>query len=319
MNLLLWIGVFVVSLAVLITAARFFTRSAEIVGLTLGMSSFATGVIIVAVGTSLPELISSVIAVGKGAPEIVAGNIIGSSISNLFMVMSMSIIFSPRTVKLGDQYIFIDLHFLVGSAFLLALVAWDGAIALVEGIILLAGYLTYTLYLLSEGEASQELVTDEKVRAAMHREKVRPKEIGIIAVCAVFIFLGANYTIASLEVIAEHFSISKAIISVTLLSLGTTLPELVVSVSAARQGKADIAVGNVLGSCVFNALAVPGIASLVGPIVVPEEIKALPLPVYLVGTVLFYLITQDKRISRWEGILFFLFYVLFIVKVTGFA
>jgi cation:H+ antiporter len=319
MSLLLWIGVFVISLVVLITAARYFTRSAEIIGLTLGMSSFATGVIIVALGTSLPELISALIAVRKGASEIVAGNIIGSSISNLFLVMSLTTIFSPKPVKLGDQYIFIDLHFLVGAAFLLAIMMWDGVITLIEGLLLLAAYVTYVFYLLNEGDTSRNMVTDQKVEQVRHREKVRVKDLGIIILSAIFIFVGANYTITSLEIIAESFGISKAIISVTLLSLGTTLPEAVVSVSAAREGKADIAVGNVLGSCVFNALGVPGLAVLIGNIAIPPEIAALPLPVYLIGVVLFYLITQDKRISKWEGILFLLFYILFILKVTALA
>jgi cation:H+ antiporter len=122
-----------------------------------------------------------------------------------------------------------------------------------------------------------------------------------------------------LEVIAGALGISKAIISVTLLSLGTTLPEAVVSVAASRQGKADIAIGNILGSCIFNAFSVTGIASLISPIQVPRDLISLSLPVYLVGVVMFYLITQDKRISRWEGMLFLLFYILFVAKIAGIA
>jgi cation:H+ antiporter len=129
--------------------------------------------------------------------------------------------------------------------------------------------------------------------------------------------VGAKYTIQALEVIAAVLQISKAVVSVTLLSLGTTLPEAVVSITASRQGKADIAIGNVLGSCIFNALALPGIVTMIGSVTVPAELLGYPLPIYLTGAAFFYLITQDKRVSRWEGVLFLLFYVLFIGKIAA--
>jgi len=315
--LFFWLGVFAASLFVLIMAARFFTRSAEIIGLTLGMSSFATGVIIVAVGTSLPELIASFIAVSKGASEIVSGNILGSSASNLLFVMSLTTMFSPRSIKLGDQYIFIDLHFLIGSAALLAFIMWDGVIKPTESLLLLGGYIIYTIYLLREGNTEKDLTLDKTVKESAPREKVKPRDIIVIVISTIFIFLGANYTIMALENIADMLQISKAVVSVTVLSLGTTLPEAVVSITASRQGKADIAVGNILGSCIFNAMAVPGLVGLLGPITVPGELLSFPLPIYLTGVLLFYLITQDKRISRWEGALFMLFYLLFIGRVAN--
>jgi cation:H+ antiporter len=317
MSILTWFGIFVASLCVLILAARFFTRSAESIGLALGMSSFATGVIIVAIGTSLPELISSVIAVMKGSSEIVSGNVIGSSISNLFFVLALTAISAPASIRLGEQYIFIDLHFLIGSAFLLALTAWDGQVSRLEALLLLAGYLIYTVHLLKEGKPASDPGDPSAGKA--RRSPVQGKDLLIVGVSAVFIFLGANYTITSLEVIAGSLGISKSVISVTLLSLGTTLPESVVSITAARQGKADIAVGNILGSCIFNAMAVTSIASLIDPVSFPEELKTLPLPLYLIGVVFFYLLTQDKKISPWEGLLFLLFYIFFILKMGGMA
>ncbi len=314
--MLLWSALFGISLVVLIMAARFFTRSAERVGLALGMSPFVIGVIIVSIGTSLPELISSIIATYQGTSEIVSGNVIGSSISNLLFVMGLTSVFAPRSIRLGDQYIFIDLHFLIGSAILLTLIMWDGVISLGEGLLLFAGYIVYTVYLLQEGKTEKNLLLDKETPAETQKEKVQPKDVILILISSVFIFLGANYTIQSLQAIAEALAISKAVISVTVLSLGTTLPEAVVSITASRQGKADIAVGNVLGSCIFNAMAIPGIASLISPIMVPVELTQFPLPVYSIGAVLFYLITQDKRISRWEGALFLLFYMLFVTKMA---
>jgi cation:H+ antiporter len=249
----------------------------------------------------------------------VAGNIIGSSISNLFLVLGLTTVFSPRSVRLGDEYIFIDLHFLVGSAFLLVIMMWDGLVRPMEGAILLAGYVIYVIYLLQEGNTEKDLVLQEEIPPSVARKIIKWRDILIILVSSLFIFVGANYTIMSLEKVAGSLGISKAIISVTLLSLGTTLPEAVVSIAASRQGKADIAIGNILGSCIFNAFSVTGIASLLSPIHVTQDLIALSLPVYLVGVVMFYLITQDKRISRWEGMLFLLFYILFMAKIAGIA
>jgi cation:H+ antiporter len=128
--------------------------------------------------------------------------------------------------------------------------------------------------------------------------------------------VGARYTISALETLARLAGVAPDLIALTLLSVGTTLPELVVSASAARAGKADVAVGNVLGSCVFNTLAVMGTASLVRPLVATPDMLGLPLPVFCAAALLFYLLTLDKRVSRWEGLLFLLVYGLFILEVA---
>lgn len=316
-ELFLWGFIFVLSLSTLITASRFFTNAAEVVGLALGMSPFAVGVVIVSVGTSLPELVSAVVAISKEASEIVSGNVIGASVSNLYFVLALSALFSKRRIDLGDQYILIDLNYLLGAAFLLSLMMIDGKITLSEGVLGLCAYIAYMFYLLRESNTEQDILLSESVKTVSNKGKVRPQDLGILVASGVFIYFGANYTIEALEHIAEALQISKAIVSVTVLSFGTTLPEAVISATASHQGKGEIAVGNILGSCIFNSLAITGIGSLVGTIIVPAEVLRLPLPVYGVGTLLFYLLTLDKKVSRWEGLLFLVIYVLFILKVAG--
>ncbi len=316
-EIILWGIIFVVSLTTLITAARFFTNAAEVVGLALGLSPFAVGVVIVSVGTSLPELIASIVAVSKEVSEVVSGNVIGASISNLFFVLALSAIFARKRIELGDQYILIDLNYLLGAAFLLSLMMLDGKVIFIEGMLGLCAYIAYTLYLLQESSNEQDILLSESVKESAKSGKVRLKDAVVLVISGAFIYLGANYTIEALEHIADALQISKAIISVTVLSIGTTLPEAVVSATASRQGKGEIAVGNILGSCIFNSLAITGVASMVGMVIVPPEILRLPLPVYGVGALLFYLLTLDKKISRWEGILFLIIYALFILKVAA--
>ncbi len=315
-DLFLWGGVFIVSLLGLVLASRFFTEAAEVVGLSLGMSPFAVGVLIVATGTSLPELISAVFAVQKGASEIVAGNILGAGVSNLLFVLGIASILSKENIRLNSQNITIDLNYLVGSAALLFLMMYDGKVGLGEGVLGFGGYVAFLFYLFREGNQGEDLVMSETVKSKGRFGKVRLKEVAVLMVSGVFIYLGANYTIDSLEHLAEGFGVSKAVISITVLSIGTTLPEAVVSATAALKGKGEIAVGNILGSCIFNVLAVPSVAVLFGNINVPDEIVQLPLPTYLGASVLFYLLARDKNISRWEGMLFLVIYVLFIVQVA---
>lgn len=311
------LAIFLVSLTVLLAAAKAFTVSAERIGLYLGMSPFAVGVLIVSIGTSLPEMISSVVAVTRGTSEIVVGNVLGANLSNLLLVMGVVAVSAARQIRLGEQYILIDLHYLLGAVCLLAVALKDGMVGRVEGGVLLAAYATYVIYLLKEGRTESDGLDGAEGVNTVPGVPVR--DVVILAGSAGLIYAGARFTVTSLESIAAALGVAPAIIAVTVLSLGTTLPELVVSATAARAGKADVAVGNILGSCVFNSLGVMGVASLVGPVSATSELLSLPLPVFAASALLFYLLTLDKRVSRWEGLIFALLYVLFVLEISRLA
>lgn len=313
MALLFSLLVFLISVAFLIVAAKFFTQAAEVIGYALGLSPFVVGVVIVSIGTSLPELISAIVAARSGDSEIVAGNVIGSSLSNILFVLGLTALLSPKRIDLGAQYIYVDLNFLAGAAFILIVIMYDGTMYLAESSLGLIAYIIYLYYLLKTGggtEEEQPPVQPSKTFSS------RWKSISILIASGIVIFFSANKTIESLSVIADQLGVSKAIISMTLLSLGTTLPECVVSVSAALAGKSQIAVGNVLGSCIFNALAIPGVAACFGTLNVPAELIGFSLPAYGGLVLMFYLLTQDKKISAFEGALFLVIYALFIGKVS---
>jgi len=302
---------FVGSLAVLLVSARWFTRAAERIGLALGLSSFMVGVIIVGVGTSLPELITGLISVNQGVSQIVSGNVLGANASNLLLILGVSTVFSVlRPVYLGEAYIAIDLHFLVGSAFVLGVVMFDGVVGRVEGLGLLVVYGVYVAYLLREGSSGQSGGT---------RPPVAPRDLLVVALSAVGVYFGGEWTVDSLQGLAGGLGVPTAIVAVTVLALGTTLPELVVSITAARQGKASLAVGNILGSCVFNALVVVGAGAVYGTVQAPPELTGFALPFVVGASLLFYLLVQDRRISSWEGMLFLVMYALFILEVSGLA
>lgn len=302
---------FVGSLALLLVAARLFTGAAERIGLALGLSGFMVGVIIVGVGTSLPELITGLFSVSQGVSQIVSGNVLGANVSNLLLILGVSTVFSVlRSVYLGEAYIAIDLHFLVGSAFVLGVAMSDGVVGRVEGLCLLAVYGVYVAYLLKEGSSGSN---------GAARSPIALRDVLQVVFSAVGIYFGAEWTVNSLQGLATVLGVPTAIVAVTVLALGTTLPELVVSITAARQGKASLAVGNILGSCVFNALVVVGAGAVYCTVKAPPELTEFALPFVVGASLLFYLLVQDRRISSWEGMLFLVMYALFILEISGLA
>ena len=312
-NLIIWLIIFILSLFVLIKASDFFTDAAEKIGISLGISPFLIGVTIVSVGTSLPELISSITAVYQNSSEIVFGNVMGSNIANIFLIIgTASLISSP--LKILYELINVDLPLFVGSAFLLGLTVLDSNFSINEAIICILGYVVYVFYTISSGKEEQQSETIDT-----SQKSFPVKQIVIVIVSALFVFFGATYTIKSVTKISEILEIGKELIALSAVALGTSLPELIVTISAARKGNPEIAVGNVLGSNIFNSLIVMGIPRLTGKLEIPDDVLGSGLLVLLVGTILFFFVTQDKQVTRWEGLIFFIFYGWFIGNIFGFV
>jgi len=307
---ILSIVIFLVALSVLLFSAQKFTGAAESIGTWLKLPPFVVGIFIVGIGTSLPELISGIISTQNGSSEIIAGNIIGANISNILLITGLAAVLYRKTITLTTEYLYIDLHFLLGCFMYFAIIAFDGKIEFLESIMGAVIFVIYAFYLIKGGE-----IFDEKSTTVAPKTPFIPLLILVLA--SVGIYFGADYTIAALNDIAIGFGIPKSIIAVTVLSLGTTLPELAVIVSAIRKGNVQMAIGNVLGSCLFNTLMIPPIVSAIGVIEVPNTLLYFSLPVMLASGLLFYLLTQDKKISVWEGMMFVCLYVLFILKIVS--
>jgi cation:H+ antiporter len=303
--------IFVAALATLLLAAKFFTNSAEEIGKWMKLPSFVIGVFIVGIGTSLPELISGIISVKAGLSEILPGNVIGANISNILLITGLAVALNRKGIVIASAYLYIDLHFLLGSFFYLYIIAYDGKIELMESFIGLIIFIIYSIYLIKGGELPPGTIEKEE------KLKFPVKSLLILLAAGVGIYFGADYTVSSLNVIALRLGIPNEVVALTLLSLGTTLPELAVNVSAIRQGKAEMAIGNILGSSVFNTLVIPGAAAMIGTITVPANLIAFSLPVMAASGLLFYLLAQDKKISVWEGLMFVCLYLLFIMKTAS--
>ena len=317
--------IFVISLATLVKASDFFTEAAEKIGLFIGLKPFIVGVTIVAIGTSLPELISSIISIFQNSSEIVIANVAGSNIANIFLIIGTAAIVSAEAMEITYNLVSVDLPLFVGSSFLLALAVWDNNFSTGEALLFVLAYLMYLFYTLKDSdqnsvqknkqdedndqnslEENNEQITIEKTPSFLIQQII------IVTISSVFIYLGANYTIDSLIKISETVNIGKEIIAVSAVAVGTSLPEFIVSVNAALKGKAELAVGNVLGSNIFNTFIVMGIPRLIGKLTIPDTVVLSAIPVLLAGTLLLFFATQDNKLTKWEGWLFFIFYAWFI-------
>lgn len=299
-RLFVFILIFLASLTVLLLASDRFVESAENIGLALGIPSFIVGVTIIAVGTSLPELATSLASIFSGTSEIVTGNVVGSNITNILLVIGATAVVG-KGIKLDYDVMNTDMTKLLASAFLFYFMLLDGSLSKLDCLVMLAALGIF-------------LANSFSVKSEIEEElpKLRMLDFGILVIASIFIFLGAKYTIYGLENIATMMEIPAHIIAITAVALGTSLPEVVVSITAARKGKHAMAVGNVLGSNIFNTYAVMGICGLVGDLTIPSDVITESIPFMLAVTVLFAVSCITKTITKYEGWLFLLFYVFFL-------
>ncbi len=312
MELILWSIIFIISLAVLIKSADIFTEMAEKIGFALKMPSFIIGGTIVAFGTSIPELISSIIGIYKGASEIVISNAVGSNITNVGLILGLAAIVSKKgSIKIFREIINVDLPIMIGSIMLLFIMVLDSQFTKFEGLILFAGLVIYTLYTIYDNK--KDISIPEEAKDDVVHHKINTKIILSLIASGVFIYISALYTVDSVIKISEIANISKDIIALYAIALGTSLPELVVSIVSVRNGKGELAVGNILGSNIFNIFAVIGIPGMLATslIVTPKMLNTY-LPFVFIISLLFFFIAQDKKLTKWEGGILILFYILFL-------
>lgn len=309
-----WSAVFFLSVAVLLFSARFlFVRGAERIGYSLGMSPFLIGATLVAVGTSLPELISSLVAVAKGKTELVAANVVGSNIGNILLILGLTALVSGN-LSLQKGAAKIERWFLAVSALFLIVFTVNGVVSFWEGCLLVVVALLYIVLKLRNGnekEAADSVRKQEKSPHPLSMQKAYLFLLGGV----VGLYLGAEYTIESILSLSALLGIPSTIIAITALAVGTSLPELIVSVDTAMQGKYDIAVGNVMGSNIFNAIVIMGIPALITPLAVDALTIRVGLPVLALSTLSLLSQWRSGSISRFYGIIYCLLFGVFLVTL----
>lgn len=323
MEILLWLGVLLVSLFTLIKSADFFTNYSSKIGLLLGLSSFIVGATIIAVGTSLPELVSSFFAIESGAGEFVVDNIIGSNVANALLILGIAAIVA-RTLVIKTSLVDVDLPFFFMSLALFVYFIWDKVITMPEGIALVVFFLVFIIYNLKQGgheDDTDELESLKKQYSGNNQKHwkwlLMLKYGGIVLISLVFLVFSAKYLVDSILTLSTLFGISSSLLTITVVAIGTSLPEILTSIAAVRMGNHAMAIGNVLGSNTFNLLLIGGFPALFANLPVNDQTFTIGMPFLIIATLVTIFVTLDNKVRAWEGIAMLAFYGIFIGKIVG--
>jgi len=303
-------------LACLIAGGELLVRGASALAAAVRISPLVIGLTVVAFGTSAPELAVSVQAAVVGQADLALGNVVGSNIANVLLILGLSALVAPLVVS--SQLIRFDVPLMIVVSLLTLVLAWDGVVGRVDGCILFAGLLGYIVWSIRLGRSESKGVVSELT--AQTPVPTRPTLLRVVCQLAFVLFglslliAGSRWLVSGSVDIARFFRVQELIIGLTVVAVGTSLPELVTSIVAAVRGQRDIAVGNVVGSNLFNLLGVLGLSGIVAPegIGVSSEALRSDIPVMIAAAVaclpIFF---TGNLIARWEGGLLFGYYIAY--------
>lgn len=296
-------------LVLLIIGAEVLVKGAARLAASMGMPALVIGLTVVAFGTSAPELAVSVKSAWSGETELAIANVVGSNIFNVLFILGLAAVVSPLVVS--RQLIRQDVPIMILVCAVAAALAWNGTLSTWEAALLVAGLVVYTVFLFIQGRRSGVGQDDETVAAAV------PAWRNVLLVVAglALLVIGSRWLVDSAITIASSLGVSEAVIGLTIVAAGTSLPEVMTSVMATVRGQRDIAIGNVVGSNVFNVLCVLGLSGLVSPepLVAGSQLASLDIPV-MVGVALLCLplFFTGASLSRFEGALFLVLYISYV-------
>ena len=314
MNTLLFLG----GLAILVLGANLLVRGASKFALSFGISPLVVGLTVVAMGTSAPEVAVSVGAALDGRTDIAVGNVVGSNVLNVLFILGLSALIAPLVVN--AQVIRQEVPIVIGASVLLLVLGMDGLLSFRDGALLFALLLAYTVFVVRQSlrETQSADCYDCEVRPAEPGawDAKWPAQLGLIAAGLACLVFGADWLVTASVAFARALGVSDVVIGLTIVAAGTSMPEIATSVTAALKGERDIAVGNVVGSNIFNILGCLGLSALVagdaGLVVAPSllafdlwvmiAVAVACLPIFLTG----------REIARWEGGVFVAYYAAYV-------
>ena len=305
MEILIAVVLTVAGFVLLIKGADFFVDGASGVASKLGIPQLIIGLTIVAMGTSLPEAAVSISAALKGSAAITVGNVVGSNIMNILVILGITAVIT--SIRVADSTIRIEIPFMLAISLVFLYFGYTGnEITFIEGVMLWVLFIVYLGYLFYMAKKNHE-----------EEEMEKPRPIWMLFVMIAgglsMIVLGSNLTVEGATTIARQLGISERFIGLTIVALGTSLPELVTSVTAAGKGKADIAIGNIVGSNIFNILFVVGSSALITPVVFADQFVIDTLISVGAGILLWLGVFRKKSLNRPVGIIMLLAYAAYFI------
>ena len=305
--------ILVVGLAILITGAELLVHGSVNIAEKLGISALVVGLTVVAFGTSAPELFVSVNAALRNQADVSVGNVVGSNIFNILMIIGLSAVVAP--IQISRSVMWREMPIMLVVMGLFVWFGFDGAFSKKEGVLLFVGILTYLFYnyLFGDVEAFAEAQEEEDAHAIEQRYpwiKAIPVSVVLVILGILGLAYGSDLAVASATTIARSMAISELVIGITLIAVGTSLPELATTVVAASKGQPDLAVGNAIGSNVFNVLCVIGITSAITPLDVNQSLINVDFYAMFAACLFCWVLMGTRRtINRAEGAAMVLFYL----------
>jgi cation:H+ antiporter len=313
---LLTLLLFAAGIVLLISGAELLVRGASRLAVALGITPLVVGLTVVAFGTGSPELAVGIQASYAGQADITIGNVVGSNIFNVLLVLGLSAVVAPLIVS--QQLVRLDVPLMIVISLGLLFMSIDGMIDRADGAVLLAASMGYTFLLIRISRREAASVQNEYDKAyggSVHRDRGRwPLHVLLVLIGLALLVVGAEWLVDGAVVIAQALGVSELIIGLTVIAAGTSLPEVATSIIAGLRGERDIAVGNVVGSNIFNILVVVGATAMVAPeglSVAPAAIN-FDMPVMIAASLLCLpIFFVGYRIGRWEGALFLSYYIFY--------
>ena len=271
------------------------------------ISSLVIGMTIVAYGTSTPELAASIAAAGEHS-AIILGNIVGSNIANIGMVIGVSAILIP--IAVGRSVLRKEIPIMLGVSFLLILVSLDGELSQYDGILFLVGLGVFAIFTYKDAmkhrEKNPETIIEDK-------RNVYPRSIGLITLGIVLLYVGAYLTVENSVILAKEFGLSEKIIGLTVIAIGTSLPELITSVIAIRKGHTDIGVGNIIGSNIYNILMIMGVGATLGGVLITSDVY-VDYAIMILFSLSLFIALKTKVIGKVAGLILVMGYVAYLIS-----
>ncbi|MBI2213134.1 MAG: calcium/sodium antiporter [Acidobacteria bacterium] len=292
--------------------AELLVRGASRLALSLGLSPLVVGLTVVGYGTSAPEVAVSLSSALKGSTDMAMGNVVGSNIVNILLILGASALMAPLVIS--KRLVRVDVPLMIGVGVLAFVMARDGSVSRIDGLLLFAGAITYTVVAIATGRNKSDEATGDPTPP--RRRSAIVIDLSAIVLGIALLVYGANLLVGSATVIARSFGVSDLVIGLTVVAVGTSLPELATSLMAAFRGEREIAAGNVIGSNLFNILLVLGGTAAVAPqgVSVAPAMIAFDLPVMLaVSVACLPIFLRGHVIARWEGGLFLFYFAMYFV------
>jgi len=303
-----------IGLVLLVVGAEGLVRGSSSVALRLGVTPLVVGLTIVAFGTGSPELAVSIGSALNGNSGLALGNVIGSNISNIALILGIAAVIKPLSVK--AEIVRRETPVMIVVTAFLWLLLYDGELSRIDGAILTFGAVAYTFLTYYLSKQKQKKGVEEEFEEAYTQPKGAVwKDAVFIILGLILLVLGANLLVDGAITVAKYFGLSEVIIGLTVIAVGTSLPELATSAIAAKKGEADVALGNAIGSNVLNILAVLGITALIQPISL-EGVRTLDLGVMLGSAILLNVLLGRKFIlDRLEGLILIIGYLIYVYSL----